>query len=268
VQCRGQIFCDAIGKVDYISGVTFDVTERRRVEEALKESEKNLRHLAIRLITAQEDERKRLSRELHDELGQSLLVLRLQIGSLEKKLRGEAQVTRADSAAILSYLDGVIDNVRRLSRDLSPYILEDLGLSSALRYLISEFDRHYSIQRCVVDLDEIDHLFFQEAQVNIYRIFQESLTNIGKYAHATQVFIAVKRQGDQVSFVVEDNGLGFNVSQVLTVGGGKGLGLAAMEERVRMLGGTLKIKSREGAGTRISFTLPIEVRAGARFAGQ
>jgi PAS domain S-box-containing protein len=262
IQARGQIFCAPDGKIDHISGVLFDITERRQAEERLQESEKNLRYLASRLLTAQERERKRISRELHDELGQALLVLKLQMRSLERKLAPSSRDLRQDCKDFLSSLDHLVDSVRRLSRDLSPSILEDLGLSAALQHLIDEFNKHYHISEHLTDLDEIDDLFPPEAQINIYRIFQEGLTNIGKYAEATRIKAVAKRGADRVSFLLEDNGQGFEVAQVLAADPtGKGLGLAAMEERVRMLGGSLRIESRAGAGTRISFTVPFSRKA-------
>jgi PAS domain S-box-containing protein len=236
-----------------------DITERKLQEKKLEESEKNLRYLASQLLNAQERERRRISRELHDELGQSLLVLKLQLQSISREQAKAKGVAKEDLGDILAYVDGVIDNVRRISRDLSPTMLEDLGFSAALKRLLDSFQKHYDLQKFSLDLDEIDNLMSPEAKINIYRIFQESLTNIGKYAQAGRVAVSIKKRKGQILFQVEDNGKGFNMAQVL--GGSassRGLGLAAMEERVRMLGGALKIRSREGSGTKISFTIPIK----------
>jgi signal transduction histidine kinase len=169
------------------------------------------------------------------------------------------QETRAVLDHARAYLDDVIDNLRRLSRDLSPHLLEDLGLSAALRHLLREFCKYYDFQQCSVAIDEIDNLFPQEAQINIYRIFQECLTNIGKYARASLVKVNIQKQDGEVAFSVEDNGVGFDVAQLAARNiYDKGLGLAAMEERVRMLGGSLDLWSQEGAGTRIAFSLPVK----------
>lgn len=250
-------FADVDGS-PLIMTLGIDITARKQTEGALRESEKNLRYLASQLLTTQERERKRISRELHDELGQSLLVLKLQLRTLDQKLAPGQEAVKKDCDHILAHLDQVIENVRRLSRDLSPSILEDLGLSAALRRLIRDFAKHYEIKEHLVTMDEIDDVFAPGDKINLYRIFQESLTNIGKYAQATRLTISIKRHPDRVSFRVEDNGRGFNLAQVL--GGdidGRGLGLAAMEERVRMLGGVLDIRSREGKGTKICFEVPI-----------
>lgn len=275
IQCRGQIFRDPEGKIDYVSGVFFDINDRKAAEESLRatqerlqESEKTLRYFASQLLNAQEKERNRISRELHDDLGQSLLWLKLQAGVIDQKLESDSQKPRAECAAMLSCLDGLIDKVRRLSRDLSPHILEDLGITAALRYLFNEFETHYPTCCCSSAIDEIDELFKLEDQINIYRIFQEGLNNIGKYAQATRVSGVVSRKGDRVSFLVEDNGRGFDVLQAMTADvTGRGLGLASMQERVRMLGSELQLWSEEGKGTRLSFAINLPQNAGKSIAG-
>lgn len=233
----------------------------KRSEEALKGSEKKLRYLTSQLLTAQEQERKRISMELHDELGQALLVLKLQVSAIKDRLRNNQKGLAEEVQNSLNYLDSVIDNVRRLSHNLRPPILTQEGLSSAFRHLISEFNKHHKFAQCSLEIDDIDGLFPPESQIGIYRVFQECLTNIGKHAQATKVTVAVKRQEGRVSFRVEDNGKGFNVSQILASGAiDKGLGLAAMDERVRMLKGSLNISSQIGRGTEITFSIPIEVK--------
>ena len=185
---------DQDGQPILIGAVGIDITRRRRAEEALWESEQRLRFLTSQLLTAQERERKRISMELHDELGQSLAVLKLQIRAIERGLEEDQQDLKVECRELLDYLDGVIDNVRRLSRDLSPAILEDLGLQSALKYLIDGVSKHYTVSHSF-EVEDLDQLFTSDAQIMIYRIFQECLTNISKHAGASQVSIAVRREG-------------------------------------------------------------------------
>jgi signal transduction histidine kinase len=132
---------------------------------ALQESERRLRFLTTQLLTAQERERKRISMELHDELGQSLTVLKLQVRSIEKNLREDDQPElKQECRELLQYLDGVIDNVRRLSRDLSPAILEDLGLLSALKYLLDGVGKHFNVRQSF-EIEDLNGLFPLEAQI-------------------------------------------------------------------------------------------------------
>jgi len=198
--------------------------------------------------------------ELHDELGQSLAVLKLQIRAIERALRDDQQDLKADCLELLHYLDGVIDAIRRLSRDLSPAILEDLGLESALKYLLHGVSKHYTVSHSF-EVEDLDHLFPADAQIIIYRIFQECLTNISKHAGATEVSIAVKENDGLISLVIEDNGAGFDPAQVSARrASGRGLGLAALDERARMLGGALEIRSQPGPGTRMTCVIPVDQR--------
>jgi PAS domain S-box-containing protein len=232
-----------------------DITERKRTEEVLKESEKNLRHLAVQLLKAQEDERKRLSRELHDELGHALLALKLQIESVERQLLPQQATLKSEVSKILGFVGATIEEVRRLYLDLSPGDLEDLGLTTALRSLVDDFAELQKHIKWTINLDYLDGLFPLSTQTAIYRVVQEALTNIGKHAKPKNVFLEIKREKQGVSFTIEDDGIGFERHKVVTEK--KTLGLLAMEERVKILGGSFAIWSQEDQGTRISFTIPI-----------
>ncbi len=232
--------------------------EGRRAEKALKESEQELRLLTARILSIQEKERRRVARELHDELGQALMVLKIHLVAIEEKLAADQQPLKAGCEQMLSYIDTVIENVRRLSWDLSPSSLDDLGLSASLGYLVEEICRNHNMRSKVV-MDEIDPLFSPETQINIYRIFQESLTNVVKHARASLVSVKVKRDNGQVTFVIKDNGRGFNLRRAMSRKvAQKSLGLTAMNERALMAEGSLQISSRQGQGTTIRFSIPTD----------
>ena len=199
--CRvtASLVQDPEGQPLYVAGMAEDITQRKEAETRLQESEEKLRHLASKLMSAQEDERKRISRELHDELGQALLVLKLQAREIKKELPLEAQHLHEECEGMLTNLDQVVDKVRRLSHDLSPMIVEDLGLSAALQHLLGEFCKHNHLE-CEFQEIDIDDLFPVEAQVAIYRIFQECLTNIGKHSQASRMAVSMDRRPDRVSF--------------------------------------------------------------------
>jgi PAS domain S-box-containing protein len=244
------------GKPRYNIAMIEDITKRKVAEEQLRHSEQNLRYLATQLLNAQETERKRIALDLHDDLGQALLVLKLQLRAIEKGLPAALADLRTEMAAEIDYIDGIVENVRRLARDLRPTILEDLGLAAALKRLLKDFGSRHDIEFSL-DLDDLTTALSPEAQINIFRVFQESLTNIAKYAQASRVAVTAKKHRGKISFTVEDNGRGFDVAQVRAGDPAKrGLGLAAMEERLRMLGGSLDINSRDGRGTRITFAVP------------
>ena len=232
-----------------------DITERKRTETVLKQSEENMRYLASQLLSAQEDERKRLSRELHDELGHALLALKLQVGSVEEELLPQQVTLKKEVKKILEFINATIEEVRRLYLDLSPGDLEDLGLTTALHSLFDDFSQLQKHIRWTIRLDNLDELFPLSTQTAIYRIVQEALTNIGKHAKPKNVFFEIKRERQAVSFTIKDDGIGFERHKGVTEK--KALGLLAMEERVKILSGTFELWSQGNRGTKISFTIPI-----------
>ena len=233
-------------------------TERKKVEEALLESEESLHQLSVNLLTVQESERRRISFELHDELGQSLAALKIQVGSLGKILGSDSpEILISGCEELRQSINLIIENVRRLSRDLSPVALDDLGIDVALEYLLTNFAKLHEI-KITYELAEITHLFCQGAQRHIYRIIQESLNNIGKHAHATHVIITIEKRKNRVFLIVKDDGNGFNVEDIQSRKTAKsGMGLTAMGERVRILEGLLDIESEVGKGTTITVSLPV-----------
>ncbi len=261
-----------------IVGFFRDITERKRTEEALRrtqdeleervrkrtadlkkaydriqKSEEDLRFLATQLLTAQEQERNRISYELHDDVGQSLTVLKMQLRAAEKHLP-EGSKAKQDLEVARNYLNHTVETVRRISKALSPSILVDLGLIKALKHLFKETCREI---KCTLHADDVDGLFSPEAQITIYRIFQEILNNIVKHARANHLKLNIKKLEKSVQFWVTDNGEGFDVEEALS---GKikdrGLGLTSMKERVNMLGGSFNIESEEGRGTTITINVP------------
>jgi PAS domain S-box-containing protein len=234
-----------------------DITERKKVEDALRESEEMLRFLSTRLFEAHEQERSRLSKELHDQLGHDLVLFKSWLRSIEKKLEDRQALLKKECENTIAAVDEIIENVRRISRDLMPSILEDLGLAASIQSLVENFSDQHAI-RVTLDLIDIDHLFSREAQINLYRIFQEILTNVSKHASATQVSVVVKEEKGDITFRVRDNGKGFELSKVRERKfNTRGVGLTAMTERIHMLGGTFEVHSQPGEGTEIRFRVPI-----------
>ena len=236
---------------DFILLAIEDITDRRQVV-ALKESEAKLRDLTQRVLALQEKERQQLSWELQEALAQDITALKLELRTFEPKLPSDDEQLRQDYRQALEKIDGIVENLRRRAMDLSPQMLKDLGLTVGLKSLCEDFGLSHNLE-CNIHLDELGESFSAADQISIYRIFQEALDNIFRHAAATKVTLAAKGKVDEVEFLVEDNGRGFDPA---TAEAPQGVGLAAMAERVGALGGTFKLESQIAVGTRIFFTIP------------
>lgn len=227
-------------------------------EEALKESQRKLQSLSSHLLDTQEKNWRHIALELHDELGQSLTVLKLKLRSIQKKLVTDSILLNSKFDDTYTYVDQIINSVRRLSQELCPCSIEDLGLDESIIILADEFAKHTKL-KISIDAQEINDCFNLQGRTFIYRIIQESLNNIQKHAEACKVSIIIKRQKSHIDIQIADDGIGFSRE------GNKneykfGLGLTAMEERARMLCGTLQVYSIIGIGTRIEIHIPIDER--------
>ncbi len=232
-----------------IIGAVRDISERMQSEEAI-------RKLSFSLLTAQEKERKRIAYELHDDIGQTLAILKLQLENIHNKLPETQDMLKDEFKNSLKYANEIIEKIRKLSHGLSPSILDVLGLTFSLQSLADDFSQ-YSHINMRTDIANIDSLFSPIDQITIYRIFQEIFTNIEKHSEAADVKIDIKKFQTNVTFQIEDDGRGFDIKKVgLKYPDEIGLGLASMEERVRMLGGRFEVQSQLNKGTKIYFTIP------------
>ncbi|MFZ5570306.1 MAG: PAS domain-containing sensor histidine kinase [Thermodesulfobacteriota bacterium] len=239
-----------------ISARKEEETELRRVEAALRISEAGLHALSFQLIQAQETERRRISIELHDELGQALMVLKLQLRASQKKIdQGQPELKSAIEES-LRYIDGITDRIRRMSRELCPALLDDLGLTAAVSQLAEEAVKHTNTL-IKTELEDTRGLLDQNTEISLYRIFQEALTNALKHADASRISLEMNIRDGMVVCRVADNGRGFAAEKRAEgESAGNGMGLTAMAERIRMLGGRFAIQSRPKEGTRIDFSVP------------
>jgi signal transduction histidine kinase len=224
--------------------------ERERAQSA----ENEMRRLSQQLVHAQEEERGRLSRELHDEIGQTLTALRIELHNAERAQAAPPPAFTATVAECRRLVERTMRTVRDLAMGLRPSMLDDLGLEPALAWHTRDFSRRYNVQ---VDLSVSGDLqVLPDAhRTCIYRIVQEALTNCARHASATRVGVTVERCGDSIRLVVADDGVG------MTPGGRHdGLGLVGIEERLRELGGTLSIQSAHEEGTTLDMSLPIDAQ--------
>lgn len=229
-----------------------------RIQErtmALLDSNERLRELSHRLMNVQETERRQIAHDLHDEIGQSLTAMKLGLREADSELKsGPAAALLTDS---LTILDQVIRQVRNLALDLRPSLLDELGLVPALKwYLKKQGERAGWETEYFPALGE-NHLP-PEVEITCFRIVQEALTNVARYAEATHVQVSLTKQGDRLILDVEDNGKGFNVQQAKTrAKTGVSIGLLGMEERARLVGGELTITSSPKTGTKLTARLPL-----------
>ena len=228
------------------------------MEAEAPKSELRLHMLISGLLRTGEAERRRISRELHDGLGQTLSILKLRIGFLARRLSDDQSELRRGFEETLEDLAGIIESTRKLSHELSPSILADLGLGTALRRLVSQFE-HLGVCSVESRIEGVDRLLPMESEINLYRILQESLGNIEHHARARNVAIRVERIGECLVSVVEDDGRGFDWKGA-DASDDRGMGLAIMRERARMMGAVMELQSRIGKGTRIRLSVPLEGR--------
>jgi signal transduction histidine kinase len=217
------------------------------------------RQLLERIVVAQEDERRRIARELHDEIGQGLSALVLQLSAAESTLGPEGGGLRSQLETIRAQTSGMIEDVRRLMLDLRPAVLDDLGLIPAIRWCAESHltPAGVDLRVAVSGLDEHDRLP-RRLELVAFRLAQEAITNVVRHAEARHVAISLARVADALEIVVEDDGRGFAVEPLAAPNEGRGWGLAGMRERVALLGGTLSVTSRPQSGTRVSAAIPVE----------
>jgi PAS domain S-box-containing protein len=235
--------------IDRVAVALQDVTERKRAERELQRSLQELHALNAQLQSVREEERTRLARELHDELGQALTAIRIDLAGLKSARGQESQ--RIDG--VLSLVDETIRSVRRISTELRPGILDHLGLVAAVEWAAEEFQSRTGIQ-CRVSLPETNPAIDAERATALFRIFQETLTNIARHAGATAVRVALSLESGNVSLEVRDNGRGISEDQLAASGS---LGILGMRERALLLGGEFSIAGDPGTGAIVRVRIPV-----------
>jgi PAS domain S-box-containing protein len=230
-----------------------DITELTRVQRELADALHDNRLLSQRYVEAQEDERRRLARELHDELGQSLNAIKVDAVSIRDQSR-ELPAIQKSALAIIEVSSQVYETVRTLMRQLRPVALDELGLAPAVQYSVEQWQRRHGSVNCEFGADGELQGLDEKVNITAYRLVQECLTNVAKHAAATHVRIAIARTSDgralQVS--IADDGKGFDPAAPR-----QGLGLVGLRERVEALGGRLDLDSFPGKGARIEATIPL-----------
>ncbi|TAL53122.1 MAG: PAS domain S-box protein, partial [Nanoarchaeota archaeon] len=227
-----------------------DITERKKAEEEIKKSKKLLEDLHKHLTEIREDERALISREIHDQIGQSLTALKLDLNGMKKYLNTNPEAV-AKLESIIGLVSNTIKDVQRISSDLRPGILDDLGLAAAIEWYSGEFEQRTGI-RCSLKLDDSTYDDSQKSLV-FFRVLQEALTNVIRHANASSVSISLRQSKQGITMTIHDNGIGIPTGKAES---GKSLGLIGMRERVRQFGGELVISAKESSGTKLIVFIP------------
>ncbi len=233
-----------------VLGIAVDITGQKLLEMKLTESYKELQRLTSHLENVKEDERTRIARELHDEMGAMLAALKMRVAWLISKLPPELTLLSEETGHISDLVSDGINTVRNIVRQLRPTLLEDVGLDAAIEDYVRQFRQNTNIE-CILVLPEEGLTLETDQSSAIFRILQESLNNIAKHAQASEVNILFTRCSNSLSMVVEDDGLGFVQTHKE-----KSFGLLGIRERALIAGGKAKISSTHGKGTRVSVTVP------------
>lgn len=238
-------------------GIQRDVTDRHLAAEELAASREELRALAARLQQVREEERTVIAREIHDELGQALTGLRLDMAWMTRGLPADHALT-GQCASIIARIDGTLNSVRRIATELRPSVLDHLGLSAAVEWQVQEFGARTGIE---IELDLCDDCLTppnetlpNDLDSSVFRVLQESLTNVARHAQATRVAVILDRTNTQIMLDVSDDGVGVPAGRL---DGMASLGLVGMRERALACGGALSITGRPGGGTTVQLVVPV-----------
>jgi PAS domain S-box-containing protein len=258
-----EIWIGAIGtRIEYqgkVAGLASfrDITVQKWAEQELERSRQELRRLYSYLQSVREEERTLIAHEIHDELGQSLTALKMDIFWLQKRLTKQQQPLLDKAEAMSKLVDNTILSVKRISSKLRPTILDDLGLVAAIEWQAQDFQGHTGIN-CEVRTETEDFVLDKERATTIFRVFQEALTNITRHANATKVKVNLNKKAEKLLLKVVDNGEGITEEQLLSP---RSFGLIGMRERAHYFGGEIKINGIAGKGTTLELNMPlIEVR--------
>jgi signal transduction histidine kinase len=238
--------------VPVLRGAMRDITERKQTMEALKRSQELLRELTAYQDRVKEDERKRIAREIHDELGQTLLALRIDVQMLEARTAHSHPLLNDKVRGALSQIDATVKTIRGIINNLRPAVL-DLGLIAAIEWQVAQFRRRSGID-CELLLGDEEMTVDDARATSLFRILQESLTNVIRHANASKVTIELRQENDRLTMRVTDNGIGIYPGDRRN----NSFGLVGVEERVHALNGEFFISSAPGKGTTLTIHIPLE----------
>jgi signal transduction histidine kinase len=233
-------------------GTGIDITERKKAEDELEQSYKSIRQLTEHLQNIREEERIHIAREIHDELGQQLTVMKMDVSWLNKKMISGDEYVKQKLKGLNEMLEGTVKTVRRISSELRPSLLDDLGLVAAMEWQLKEFKQRSGIVTSLIT-PEAEQQLPDTVKTGLFRIFQESLTNVARHAHAKKVKVSLQYKDRKIVLTVQDDGKGFDKKKTADK---RTLGILGMKERTLMMGGEYEITSTPGKGTTVLVAIP------------
>ncbi len=243
------------GERRYYTVILRDITLRKQYEDQLKERQLELSRLSAQVLEAREEEKTRIARELHDELGQLLTAMKIDLGWVRERIPGADAELAMKAQRMGETLDQTVTSVRRIAADLRPLMLDDLGLTDAAAWLVEDFEKRSGVHcECKIVNSTQTEDFERNVANTVYRALQESLTNIARHADATQAWVLLRIDTDGIRLEVEDNGRGVAPGDMAK---SSSLGLKGMRERVFHIGGSLEVSSTARGGTRVNVRVPL-----------
>ncbi len=243
----------SIGGRDFIQSIWRDITESKRAEEEIKNSQSQLRNLAAHLQSVREEERTLIAREMHDELGQALTAMKMDLSWLNNRLPKDNRSLLQKTKSMSKLADATLQTIKKISTELRPGLLDDLGLPAAIEWQAEEFQTRTGI-KCKITVDPKDIILDKDSSTAIFRIFQETLTNVARHAKATRIKVSLKEKAGKLELRVRDNGKGITEDQVSNP---KSFGLIGIKERAYYLGGKVVIKGLQDKGTTLTIRIPL-----------
>jgi PAS domain S-box-containing protein len=237
-----------------ILSIARDITERKQAEEKLRRTSKLLRELATHLQSVREEERTMIAQEIHDELGQVLTALKIQVSLLANKLNNDQEPLKKKINSLLDMIDASVESVQKISSKLRPGILDELGLIAAIEWQTEEFEKLTNI-KCSLVLPKEEVILEKDKSTAIFRIFQEALTNIARHSQSNKAQISLLNHQSNIYLEIQDNGKGISQDQIKDF---KSLGIHGMKERAMVFGGQVNIEGIAGKGTIVKVEIPID----------
>ncbi|MBN1689228.1 MAG: sensor histidine kinase [Candidatus Omnitrophica bacterium] len=266
-----------------VQKLRLEIVQRKSVTNALEKSEyhyvrllkesyrmqERLRHLSHQILLAHEEERKKISRELHDEIGQILAGISIRLATLKNETSSNTKSIKKKIASTQRLVEKSMKTIHRFARELRPAVLDDMGLIPALKIHIKDFTKRTSIpiRFKVFTFSKIEELGSVQ-RTAFYRVAQEALRNVDKHANASLVKMSLQKRDGTIHMEIKDNGKSFSVERMLHAGRRKRLGLLGMRERMEMIGGNFSVDSKPGKGTTVRVYAPLKISNGGRGGGE